>query len=38
MNGTMLQYFHWYTDGNSFLWKNLKETTDYLKHIGITAV
>jgi alpha-amylase len=38
MNGTMLQYFHWYTDGDSFLWKNLKETADYLKHIGITAV
>jgi len=38
MNGTMLQYFHWYTDGDSFLWKNLKETAEYLKHIGITAV
>ncbi|MCT4013681.1 alpha-amylase [Elizabethkingia anophelis] len=38
MNGTMLQSFHWYTDGDSFLWKNIQETADYLKDIGITAV
>lgn len=38
MNGTMLQSFHWYTNGDSFLWKNIQETADYLKDIGITAV
>ncbi|HIC8645709.1 TPA: alpha-amylase [Elizabethkingia meningoseptica] len=38
MNGVMLQYFHWYTEGDSFLWTNLKENAAYLKDIGITSV
>jgi len=38
MNGTMIQFFHWYTDGDSFLWKHVKESADYLSELGITAV
>lgn len=38
MNGVMLQYFHWYTEVDSFLWTNLKENAAYLKDIGITSV
>lgn len=38
MNGTMIQFFHWYTDGDSFLWNHVKESADYLSSLGITSV
>lgn len=38
MNGTMIQFFHWYTDGDSFLWNHVKESADYLSDLGITSV
>src|SRR6218665_721905 len=37
MNGTMIQFFHWYTDGDSFLWKHTKDSAQYLSDLGITA-
>ena len=37
MNGTMIQFFHWYSDGDSFLWKHTKEQSKYLSDLGITA-
>jgi alpha-amylase len=36
-NGTMIQYFHWYTPGN-VLWKEVKEQARWLADIGITSV
>ena len=38
MNGTMIQFFHWYTEGNGKLWKEVKEKAQYLSEIGITSV
>ncbi|WDF46899.1 alpha-amylase [Chryseobacterium sp. KACC 21268] len=37
MNGTMIQFFHWYTDGDSFLWKHTKDQATYLSDLGITS-
>ena len=37
MNGTMIQFFHWYTDGDSFLWKHTKDQATNLSDLGITA-
>lgn len=37
MNGTMIQFFHWYTDGDSFLWKHTQDQSQYLADLGITA-
>ncbi|WP_228373923.1 alpha-amylase [Epilithonimonas tenax] len=37
MNGTMIQFFHWYTEGDSFLWKHVKDSSQYLADLGITA-
>ena len=37
MNGTMIQFFHWYTPGDSFLWKHVQESAHYLSELGITA-
>lgn len=37
MNGTMIQYFHWYTPEGS-LWNQLKEQAGFLKDLGITSV
>ncbi|WP_346985273.1 alpha-amylase [Chryseobacterium sp. POE27] len=36
MNGVIIQYFHWYYNGN--LWNEFAENTEYLKSLGITAV
>ncbi|MBN3519882.1 alpha-amylase [Algoriphagus lutimaris] len=36
-NGTMIQFFHWYTPEDS-LWKELKEKAEYLGYLGITSV
>ena len=38
MNGTMIQFFHWYTDGDSFLWRHTKDSAQYLSDLGITSV
>ena len=38
MNGTMIQFFHWYTPGDSFLWNHVKDSANYLSDLGITAV
>ena len=37
MNATMIQFFHWYTPGNSFLWDHAAEQASYLAGLGITA-
>lgn len=37
-NGTMMQYFHWYTANDGTLWKQLKEEAPYLASLGINAV
>lgn len=34
----MIQFFHWYSNGDSQLYKEIKETTPYLKELGISAV
>ena len=36
-NGTMIQFFHWYTPGGGKLWKEIKEKAEYLSSLGITA-
>lgn len=38
MNGTMIQYFHWYSDGNGTLWDQVKENAPHLAELGITSV
>ncbi|SEM34949.1 alpha-amylase [Chryseobacterium taichungense] len=35
MNGVIIQYFHWYYNGN--LWNEFAENVSYLKDLGITA-
>ena len=37
MNGTMIQFFHSYTPGDSFLWDHTAEQAGYLAGLGITA-
>jgi alpha-amylase len=37
MNATMIQFFHWYTPGDSFLWDHAAEQAPYLSQLGITA-
>ncbi len=38
VNGTMLQYFHWYLPGDGTLWKQIKEDAPRLKELGFTAI
>lgn len=38
MNPTMLQSFHWYTEGNGTLYNKLKDMAPWLQDLGITAV
>ncbi|RFM25582.1 alpha-amylase [Deminuibacter soli] len=38
MNGTILQYFHWYYPSDGSLWKKLQQDIPYLQQLGITAV
>lgn len=38
MNPTMLQSFHWYTEGNSAHYNHIKDASDWLKELGISAV
>lgn len=37
MNATMIQFSHWYTPGDSFLWDHVAEQASYLADLGITA-
>ncbi|XMO70856.1 alpha-amylase [Luteolibacter sp. AS25] len=37
MNSTMIQFFHWYTPGESFLWDHAADQAEYLANLGITA-
>ena len=37
-NGTMMQFFHWYTPADGSLWKQLTEQAASLAEAGITAV
>lgn len=38
MNPTMIQFFHWYSEGNGTLWKHAAEQSQYLSDLGITSV
>lgn len=38
MNNTMIQFFHWYSEGNGTLWNHAKDNAAYLQDLGITAV
>ena len=37
MNQTMIQFFHWYSEGDGKLWKHAKEQANYLSQLGITS-
>ena len=37
VNETMIQYFHWYTEGNGKLWKEVAEKASWLSSLGITS-
>jgi alpha-amylase len=37
-NGTMMQFFHWYTPSDGSLWKQLAEQAASLAEVGITSV
>ncbi len=38
MNQTMIQFFHWYSDGDGVLWKHAGNEAKYLSELGITSV
>ncbi len=38
MNATMIQFFHWYVEGDGFIYEKAKECADYFNDLGITAV
>lgn len=38
MNATMLQGFHWYTEGNGTFYNHIKESSDWLQELGITSI
>jgi len=38
MNPTMIQFFHWYSEGDSKLYDEAKNEIPYLKEMGISAV
>jgi len=33
----MIQFFHWYSEGDGKLWKHAKEQANYLSQLGITS-
>lgn len=37
MNSTLIQFFHWYLPGDSFLWEHVAEQAPYLAELGITS-
>ncbi len=38
INGTLVQYFHWYIPNDGSLWKKIKNESGYLAELGINAV
>jgi alpha-amylase len=38
MNGTLMQYFHWYSPADGSLWTKVKESAEKLSTVGITAL
>lgn len=38
MNSTMIQYFHWYTEGNSQLFEEIENAAGFLEDLGIDYV
>jgi len=38
MNETMIQFFHWYSDGDGVLWKHAEKEAKHLSELGITSV
>ena len=38
LNGVIMQYFHWYTDADGSLWKQLEKNAPTLAEAGITAL
>ena len=38
MNETMIQFFHWYSEGEGKLWKEAEKQAKYLSKLGITSV
>jgi len=38
LNGTMMQYFHWYSNGDGTFWKDLESRAQSLSEQGITAL
>jgi len=38
VNGTMMQYFHWYIPNDGTFWNRLRDQADYLSQLGINAV
>jgi alpha-amylase len=38
INGTMMQYFHWYVPNDGTFWKKVKDDAKHLADIGINAV
>ncbi|ACU08637.1 Cytoplasmic alpha-amylase [Flavobacteriaceae bacterium 3519-10] len=38
MNPTMIQFFHWYSDGDAQLYEQVKNSADYLRELGISSV
>lgn len=38
VNGTMMQYFHWYYPADGSLWKRVKEKAEEIASMGITAL
>ncbi|MBA4167343.1 MAG: alpha-amylase, partial [Chitinophagaceae bacterium] len=38
MNGTMMQYFHWYIPSDGTFWKKVKDDAKHLADLGINAV
>jgi alpha-amylase len=38
LNGTMLQYFHWYSPADGSVWKKLRDEAKNLSEMGITSV
>jgi len=38
LNGTMMQYFHWYTPAGGALWKELQQKAEEFHRLGIDSV
>ncbi|RNA63453.1 alpha-amylase [Chryseobacterium nematophagum] len=38
MNETMIQFFHWYSEGDAKLWKEAAKASSYLAKLGITSI